>query len=143
MWKESDKKLVVRLESSSRLFFLLLLMHLGAWGSLLIVPLVWYAKALLVISVGVSLRRSIMTHALLRGPDAVVAIELNENGCAVRLAGTVDWMPCNLVGHFVHAWAVVLRLKAEGRRRPISVVVVRGCADEAAFRQLRVRLNHA
>lgn len=142
MWKESDKKLVVHLESSSTLFSLLLLMHLGAWGSLLIVPLPWYVKALLAIAVGFSLRRSLMTHALRREPDGVVVIELQENDCAVRLAGMTQWTACCLAGYFVHSRVVVLRLQLEGRRSPVNVVVLRGCVDEAEFRHLRVRLIH-
>ncbi len=141
MWKESDKKLVLRLESSSTLFFLLLLMHLGAWVSLLIVPMPWHVKALLVFAVGISLRESLTTHALRKGADAVVAIELQKDQCALRRDAKAQWIPCTLVGHFVHTWIVVLRLRVEGRRRLITVVVLRGTVDETAFRYLRVSLN--
>ncbi len=143
MWKESDKKLVVRLGSSPPLSALLLLMHLGAWASILIVPMSWYSKALLVIVVGISLRGSLLAHGLRQGSGAIVELELQENDCAVRLANMAPWIPCSLAGHFVHPWLVVLRLKMEGRRWPVNVVVVRGAAGEPTFRQLRVRLNHS
>lgn len=141
MWKESDKKLVVRLGRSPTLVALLLLMHVGAWASIFLVPIPLYAKALVAIAIGISLRYSLSNHALRRGQGTVMAIELQRNDCAVHFAGVAQWTPCSLVGHFVHPWVVVLRLRVEGNRMPVNVVVVRSAAEEATFRHLRVWLK--
>lgn len=42
---------------------------------------------------------------------------------------------------FLHPWLVVLNLRVEGRRLPISLVLARDSLDAASFRQLRVRLT--
>lgn len=141
MWKESDKKLVVRLGSSPTLVALLLLMHVGAWAGVLIVPMPWYTKAMLVIAAGFSLRGSLMAHGLRQGPSAVVELELKENDCAMRFKGTLEWIPASLVDAVVHPWIVALRFRLERRRWPMSVVILRGATEPETFRALRVRLN--
>lgn len=142
MWKESDnKKLIVRLESSPELFSLLLLMHLGAWGSLLVVPTIWYVKALLVVAVGISLRASLMAHALRRGSGAVVEFELYEDECGLHKDMARTTSPAGVAGVFVHPWLVVLRLRIDGKHWFENVVIVRGATDPDTFRELRVRLH--
>ncbi len=141
MWKESDKKLVVRLKSSSTLFLLLLLMHLGAWASLLIVPMPWHVKAMLVFAVGISLRVSLFKHILRRGRSAIVGLELHGDECALRMDKAQTWAPARVAGTFVHPWLVVLRLRIDGRRSSLVVVLPRGAIDAGSFRELRVRLR--
>jgi hypothetical protein len=141
LWKESDKKLVVRLKSSPALLSLLLLMHLGAWGSVLVVPMPGYAKALLVVAVGISLRGSLLRHALRRGPRAVVELELQGEECALRLDTAPTWIPAVISAVFVHPWLVILYLRIRGGRSSLPVVILRRATDYGAFRELRVRLN--
>lgn len=138
MWKKSAKKLVVRIERSRTLFFLLLSIHLGAWGGLLMVPVPEYAKAALIVIVGISLWRSLVTHA---SRHALTEIELQEHECAVRSGGGKDWIAGKVVGAFVHPWLVILRLRLDDRRWPVSIVMLRGATDPGAFRELRVRLS--
>jgi hypothetical protein len=141
LWKESDKKLVVRLKSSPTLSSLLLLMHLGAWGSVLAVPMAWYAKALLVVAVGISLRGSLMRYALRRGSRAVVELELQGEECALRLDTVPIWTPAVIASVFVHPWLVILYVRIRGGRSSLPVVIPRCATDYGAFRELRVRLN--
>ncbi len=101
----------------------------------------WHAKVPLVFSVGISLRASLMRHAMRRGSGAVVEFELREDQCALRFDKERALAPATLVGLFVHPWLVILRLRIDSKHWPVAVVITRNGIDAGAFRELRVRLH--
>lgn len=143
MWKESDKKIVVHLQPSLALAVLLVLQHIGGWLGILLVPLPWYAQAVLAVAVGASLKHSLNAHALRRGPNAVCTLELQADVCAVRFAAMAAWTDGELVDAFVHPWLVILRLRLTGRRWTVPVVILRSATDGEIFRALRVQVQSA
>jgi len=46
-----------------------------------------------------------------------------------------------LPSSFLHPWLMILNLRVEGRRLPVSVALPRDSLDATTFRQLRVRLT--
>lgn len=115
--------------------------HLGAAVLILVIPLPMGVQILLVGAVLASLYQAVMRHALRRGPGAVTGLEIDTDGEYALRRGEGDWTPCQYVESFLSPWLVIVRLRPEGRRWPVSVVLARGAVEASLFRELRARLH--
>ncbi len=129
---------------SRYLVWLLLLAHAGAMALLWPLALPAWGKAAIILAVIASLVFFLGHVALLRTPQAVLAIEIRESGeIAIRTRCGV-WYDCRLSGDsFVSAWLTIMVLEQENRRAARYVVITPDNVDAGDFRRLRVWLRWA
>lgn len=117
-------------------------MHLGAGLILIVVPGVVWWRVVLVAVTCASLYRTVRSHALRSGPQAIVALALSRDGdLAVRRRDGSGWVDVSPVTAFIHPWLVVLRLRLPRQRFPAGLLVAADAVDSDGFRRLRARLN--
>ncbi len=140
----SQKSVPLYLElRPSRIFAaLLLVIHGGAAGCVLIVPLPWPVRVLLVGIILFSLRYTISRWALLRHNKAVTALLWDDLGEWKLFSRDGKEMAVRLEpDSFVSPWWVVLNFSAIDASGRYSTVLFPDSLDGESFRRLRVRLR--
>lgn len=116
--------------------------HLGAAIVVGVVPLPAALAAGLWLTLGVSLYDVLRRHGLRFGAGVVTGLALGADGnCQVEHRGQESALACRVVSGLVQPWVVVLRLRCEGRRRPLGLVLAADALEPQAFRRLRARLR--
>jgi toxin CptA len=129
---------------SARLTWLLIVAHAGAAALLWPLALALWIKAAIAVAIVASLLFFLNQAALLTLPEAVIAIEIHEQGTMALQTRRGDWHECKLSGDsFVSDWLTILVLAQEDRRRARHVVIVPDNVDAGDFRRLRVWLRWA
>ncbi len=140
----SQKSVPLHLElrPSRILAALLLAVHGGAAGCVLIVPLPWPMHMVLVGAVLFSLYRTASRRALLASHRAVTRLVWDELGEWVVVFGNGDELPAHLLpDSFVSPLGVVLNLASLVPPGRYAVVILPDSLDRNSFRRLRVRLR--
>ncbi len=94
--------------------------------------------------VGVSLTWGLWRVAGLSGRQRLRRLRIDAGENVALGLGEGDervWMDCRLVECFVHPWLMILRLRCDGRRRPVHVVLGRDALVAPDSRRLRARLH--
>lgn len=121
---------------------ILSVVHLGAMLLLIVTPLSWPLRIGVLIWLAWSLYWTVTRYALCRAATSVEAIEIDREGeVAVRFAGDTAWHSCRRCASFVHPWLMLLSLRLDGRKWPVSVVVAADSVEPEAFRRWRVALR--
>jgi hypothetical protein len=91
-----------------------------------------------------SLKRCLDRVALLRAPDAIVAVKVTRDGNVVARSRAYTWLECELLpSSFVSHRLTILNLRMDGIRRSREVVLCCGNVNAADLRRLRVWLRWA
>lgn len=123
---------------------LLLLAHAGAMALLWPLAMPAWGKAVVILAMIASLVFFLAHVALLRTPEAVVAIEIKEGGEIVIQTRRGEWRACRLSsGSYVSPWLTILVLAQDNRRSAHYVVITPDNVDAEDFRRLRVWLRWA
>ena len=135
-------RLSIRLRPSVRLAVLLGAAHaagaLGFWLAPIPRPLAAGATAV----VGVSLVRALRRHALRISADALIELELRDDGSAAACSHAGGWADYRVDGSsFVSSALTIVNLRVPGSARLCSALVTRDNVDAEAFRRLRVWLG--
>lgn len=98
----------------------------------------WIAVTALVVNFTWDVRRS----ALLRSPDAVVAIEIAADDAFSIQTRRGGWIECKVLGStYVTAFLSILNLEAQGSGGTRRAVILPDSIDAEDFRKLRVWLR--
>ncbi|HYA39281.1 MAG TPA: protein YgfX [Candidatus Methylomirabilis sp.] len=142
MSQKSENNLILKVNVSRALVWILTFIHIGAMLVLALAPLMWPLRIVVLALLVWSLRRTINLYALRRVPGAVEEIEIDgEREISVRFTGYATWSRCQLRSKFVHPWIMLLSLQTEGRNWPVRVVIAADAVDTEAFRRWRVALK--
>jgi toxin CptA len=134
----------IAIRRSGRLTWLLTLAHAGAVALLWPLAMAIWIKAAIAVVVIASLWFFLSQVALLLLPEAVMAVEIHEQGTMALQTRRGEWHECKLAGaSFVSDWLTILVLDQENRRRARYVVITPDNVDAGDFRRLRVWLRWA
>lgn len=128
--------LVLEVTPSRRLAGVVIGLHVGAGVLLLVLALPFYAKLL----GGVTLVLSLHTawRALTRLRELAVD---SEEEWTIRLRADREPRPCVPTAHLVAESLVLMSMRLEGRRWPLTAALAADSLTRDAFRRLRARLK--
>ncbi len=127
----------------SRIFsVLLLVVHGGAAGCVLIAPFPWPVRLVLTGAILFSLCYTVSRWALLTGRRAIIRLAGDEPGkWVVTLASGKRLQARLLSDSFVSPHCVILNLAPSDPSRRFSAIIFSDSLDRHNFRRLRVRLR--
>ncbi len=129
----------ISLKPSISLAAILATAHLGAIFLVFVLPI--SVRLPLVMLLAFSMAYSILRYALIKLPESIVSLKLEEKSCTYSMRGGSE-KNCAFHGStYVSPYLTVLNLKEEGRRLMKSVVILPDAIDREEFRQLRVWLR--
>lgn len=134
--------LSIALQESRILGVVLTLAHAAAIGIfwLIELPLAIQLGSTLVVFYGavVVIRR----HALLRGKDAVIGLEVTQDHAMSFETRSGGWQECEVLGTtYVTSWLTILNLRAAGASRNTHVTLLPDSLHPEDFRRLRTWLR--
>lgn len=125
----------VELRRSRRLTILLILVHALAAGCLWVLPWPALPRCLLLLAVAVS-------AWLTRRPPPVAGLRLTDNGDLLLLSAVGDALSVSIAsGTVVFSQLVVLRVRKNEQRRPMTLVLLPDSMSAEQFRVLRLWLR--
>lgn len=134
----------IAIAPSVRLAAWLCATHLVAAAAAWIVPAPPWVKAPVVIAIGVSLIFHLARSAALHAPEAIVALEIRDDGAVALQTRRGEWLDCELLPtSFVSRNLTIINLRPLGRRRARHVILVPDNVDARDFRRLRTWLRWA
>ena len=129
---------------SVRLAVLLCAAHVAAAEAVWATPVPVAVKAVIVSAIALSLIHHIGLNAALHAADAIVALEIREQGGIAFLTRSGEWSDCVLLGSsYVSRHLTIVNLRPSGRRRTRYVILMPDNVDARDFRRLRVWLRWA
>lgn len=132
----------VQLSPSRQIAAALLAAHVLASASLWLSPLPAWPALGLIAALAAHAAISVRRHAFLDSAEALVELELRDDGTLSACTRAGQWLACELAGTgFVSSALAVITLRAEGERRVRSVLVAPDGMERDAFRRLRVWLR--
>jgi toxin CptA len=132
----------VRIGPSRCLAGLLVLVHALACAILYPLALPETLKLVFAVAIAVSGIHSVLKTALLRSHNAIVALEIGDDGAALRERYTGQWQACRVLGTtFVSSPLTVLNLELVNGGAVRHVVLLPDNVGRDDFRRLRVRLR--
>jgi toxin CptA len=121
---------------------LLVLVHAGALGLLLLLKLPLILHWCLAIAVLLSFVHTVRQYVMVPGTAGVIALTWKHDGDWVIDLQDGTSLEAQLhASSYAHPWLVVLNFRIEDRRRLKSVVLFPDSLEAQTFRQLRVRLT--
>ncbi|MBI2294643.1 MAG: hypothetical protein HYU76_01025 [Betaproteobacteria bacterium] len=118
--------------------------HFAAAGAVWLVSAPVWVKAPVVVAIAASLAFHLARNAALHAPDAIVALEVKDDGSLSFQTRRGEWLDCELLGSsFVSRHFTIVNLKPQGQRLARHVVLVTDNVDAQDFRRLRVWLRWA
>jgi len=118
--------------------------HFAAAAALWWVPMPVWAKAMFVIALAASLVYYLARNAALHAPNAIVALEIKDDGAVALQTRRGEWLDCELLpSSFVSRNLTIVNLRPHGRRRARYVILVPDNVDARDFRRLRMWLRWA
>lgn len=134
----------IALTPSVRLAVSLCVVHLAAGIAAWLAPVPLWLKATLTLAIAVSLVYCLSRTAVLHAAEAVVALEITDDGRISFQTRRGEWQECELLGSsYVSPRLTILNLKLPGVRRVRHVVLVPDNVDAGDFRRLRTWLRWA
>lgn len=132
----------ISITPSVRLAIALCVAHFAAAGAVWWVPMPVWVKILLIIAITASLIFYLARHAALHAPDAIVALEIKDDGGISFQTRRGEWLDCELLGSsFVSRHLTIVNLKPHGQRLARHVILVPDNVDARDFRRLRMWLR--
>lgn len=128
----------VFISPSVRLAAAICLVHLFAGILLWMVPLPALGKALITLTIAVSLVFLLARDAALHATNAIVALDIREDDSVSYRTRVGEWVDCELLGSsYVSPRLTIVNLRPHGRRRTRRVILVPDNVDPRDFRRLR------
>ena len=135
-------RLSIQLRSSVGLMLLMGVAHLLGLLGFWLAPLPWPVAGGATAMIGISLVRTLRRHALRVSADALVELELRDDGSAAARSRDGGWADYRVDGSsFVSSVLTIVNLRGRGGRRVHAVLVTRDNVETEAFRRLRVWLG--
>lgn len=129
---------------SVRLALLLCLVHAAAAGALWLTPLPVAAKAATTVAIAASLVYYVARDAALHAANAIVVLEIKENGSISFQTRSGQWVEAELLGSsYVSPRLTLVNLRPLGLRRVRHLILLPDSLDPRDFRRLRVWLRWA
>ena len=136
------RQLRFSIEPSTSLAVALCAAHFAAAGAVWLVPAPAWGKAMLIITIAWSLIFYLARCAALHAPDAIVALEIKEQGGISFQMRRGEWLDCELHGSsFISPHLMIVNLRPRGRRLARYVILVPDNVDAEDFRRLRMWLR--
>ena len=129
--------------SSLRFALSLLVLHMMAAAIVIVTAMLWQAKLVVLMLVILSLAYYLARDVLLQLPDSWRDISLDQKDVSVVTRGGTVLMGRVANQTFVSPYFVVLCVKPDGRRLPVSRVIFPDAISAAAFRELCIYLRYA
>lgn len=141
--KSPPNSFTIDLRASPTLALVFVLLHGGAVGLALFLPLPVLVRVALVVALTASLYHTLRQHALREWRRAVTAIAFSDasDECEIRFRGSPVWCPGRLVDRWVHPRLAILVVRLTQSRWPVSVMIPADALGPESFRRLRVRLK--
>lgn len=134
----------ISISPSVRLTIALCVTHFAAAGTVWWAPMPAWPKTLLIIAVTASLVFYLWRNAGLHSADAIVALEIKDDGGVSFQTRRGDWLDCELLGSsFVSRRLTIVNLRPRGRRAARHVILLPDNVDARDFRRLRMWLRWA
>ena len=131
----------ISISPSVRLAIALCAAHIAAAALLWLAPIPALGKETFTLPVAISLAFFLARDAALHAPQAIVALELRDDGVSFHTRGG-DWVDCELLGSsYVSPRLTIVNLRPRGRRRTRRVILVPDNVDARDFRRLRMWLR--
>ena len=139
---EAANRQRVQITPSAWLAIALCAAHFAAAGTVWWVPMPVWVKTLLIIAITASLIFHLARNAALHAPDAIVALEIKEQGGISFQTRRGEWLACELLGSsFVSRHLTIVNLRPQGQRLARHVILVPDNVDARDFRRLRMWLR--
>ena len=136
------KPLCISLQPSARIGLFLSLLYMGAVAATVSLPVAMWAKAIFIFAAAVSFKRKLDEFALLRTPDAILAIRVTRKGKCYAQRQIDGWLEGELLPTtFVSSSLTILNFRYPGEPRTGTVLLCFGNADPREFRRLRMWLR--
>ncbi len=134
----------IRINPSPRLAVVLCIVHVAAGTAIWLAPVPRWLQAALTVALAASLVWALSRKAALHAAEAIVAVEVTDDGAMSFQTRTGAWHECELLGSsYVSPRLTILNLKPQGARRTRHVVLVPDNVDAGDFRRLRTWLRWA
>lgn len=125
-----------------RLAVLLCAAHVGAAGAVWVTPVPVAVKAIVISAIALSLIYHIGLNAALHAADAIIALEIREQGGIAFLTRGGEWRDCELLGSsFVSRHLTIVNLRPSGQRWTRYAILMPDNVDARDFRHLRMWLR--
>lgn len=135
-------RLTVRVRPSVRLALVIGAAHLMGASGFWLAPVPWPLAAGATAVVAASLVMALRRHALRLSEDALIDLELREDGSAAACSRAGRWAEYRIDGSsLVSSALTIVNLRAEGGGRLRSILLTNDSVDAEAFRRLRVWLG--
>ena len=132
----------IAIKPSALLAVALCTVHAACGAAIWLAPMPLWLKAGITMAMAASLVHSLSRKAALHAAEAIVALEVREDGRISFLNRLGEWRECVLLGSsYVSPHLTILNLKPEGGRRTRHVVLVPDNVDAQEFRRLRTWLR--
>ncbi len=136
------KPLRISLQRSAEMGLFLSMLYMGAVAVTVSLPVATWPKVIFIAAAAVSFKRKLDEFALLRAPDAVLAIRVTGEGKFFARRQIDDWLEGELLPTtFVSSSLTILNFRCTGEPRPRSVLLCFGNADPGELRRLRMWLR--
>ncbi len=127
-----------------RLAVLLCAAHVAAAGAMWVTPVPVAVKAIIISAIALSLIHHIGLNAALHAADAIVSLEIGEQGGIAFLTRGGAWHDCEPLGSsFVSRHLTIVNLRPSGQRRTRYAILMPDNVDARDFRHLRMWLRWA
>ena len=136
------KPLCISLQPSARIALFLSLLYMGAVAATVSLPVAMWPKAIFIFAAAVSFKRELDEFALLRAPDAILAIRVTRKGKFYAERQIDGWLQGQLLPTtFVSSRLTILNFRCPGEPRTRTILLCFGNADPHDFRRLRLWLR--
>src|SRR5215831_11320053 len=128
----------IDIRPSPTLAIVLCVIHMAAAGAIWFAALPLGLTTALTAAIAAGLVWSLLRGAALRGPEAIIALEINGAGLVSFLTRAGKWRSCALLGtSYVSPRLTILNLRPAGERFVRHVALLPDNVDAQDFRRLR------
>jgi toxin CptA len=132
----------VAISPSSRLAVATCVVHVAAAVMVWLASFPLWLTAVTTLAIATSLVWTLWRTAALRAAQAIIALEIVEDGRLSIQTRRGEWLECELLGSsYVSPRLTILNLKPRGSGRTRHIVLVPDNVDEHDFRRLRTWLR--
>ncbi len=137
--------MIIILNKSRLLTILFVILYGLALLSVLISGIHLVLKALLLLTIIISLVDQARRHLTGAHKDSLVQLKLTgENVIKVRKAGNPDWLVAEITSSVIWPWILILKLKElSPQARKLKLLITRDAVSEEEFRQISQWISQA
>ena len=130
------KPLSISLQPSAKIGLFLSLLYLGAVAVTVSLPVTMWPKAIFIFAAAVSYKCKLDEFALLRAPEAILAIRVTRQGKFYAQRQSDGWLEGELLPTtFVSSGLTILNFRCPGELRLRTILLCCGNADPGEFRR--------